>query len=1221
MNTSAWTEALGWTLIHSAWQATVIAACLWIACLAARRVSPQIRYVAGCLALLATVAVTGMTFVREIETARSSSRNTARTQFGAMDQPLANGFSEDRSSAPAGPAVPPLVQSLQTVSASPATAPRSALHVNFRARFAQAVRPFTAPIVTMWLLGVSLFSIRLWRSWRAVIRLRNSGRRCEPGALEKRFAALRSALGASPAAQFLVSARVRVPMVIGWIKPVVLLPATVLAGLSSAQLEAVLAHELAHIRRHDYLVNLLQNAVETVFFYHPAIWWISRIVREEREHCCDDIAAAATGGALGYVDALAALEQTRAIAPDLAIAMNGGSLLGRARRLLLQKPAEGPAQDLFAGGLVLLAVAALFLIPFALSRAAEAAAPKGTDPKAAPLTGTSANEHFRAFDEVKRGDIWPPEVLAKLPFGPAHATGLRAAWIFRPMREEYFPGDSLACRIIIQNDGADPVEFLADRWVQDAQWSITNSTGTRVTPNYRKAIRSDLPPEAAEQRIRLAPGEAVELATPGVGLGGGDFDEVYGDDFPGVFVPGKAGDVYECSWSIPLRGAWAHTADAAVAIPKPVKLDTGAVKFRIGARDPADPNRTSIATAPGKYIIEPGLDLRIVRVPMQFSTTVNGKPVPSDDTVFEMNWASVDSPPAVIPPGGTITRKASAVPLPDGDGTYVIAWRRGERTLWVGEADKVRRVDLTVAGKFPLAEVLESVDPLEREKLREMAEKVGSGTSFSEKQWTWDDASAFDGMPVHIKAALENHRPKAKKAVADGKSEAVENAPKNPGTGVAAVDQPEPKKAAAKVPYADLLKQRLRVERIKEELNALEQLAADAWPEAARLLRIEDEATRKTYIQLQSALAEEAKLLAGGQGENNPRVKAARAEIDFFRKTLAEQFEAIKRAHRTKLKIEEAQLKTMEEHSGPAPNDPQGRHEQMRDGAKRSEADSNHKPAPASLSLALPSTGSGVLVASGVVAADSNDPWRAYGRVTDDSGAPISDVEIWVHTGHGSLFRTGIAKTDADGRYAVSFRPGIQMEKESSQLQFANVTAHKPGWFEKNLNRQGAGAGAMRDVSKEDLETFKITREQLVLPDKPREVNFVMAKAVTIKGRLLGTGTFPTLPPQDYRRGDEKLIAGYVKHEKAPLARWKVWLTGPVLAPATGVYASAETDAEGRFEFKDVPVGYQWQIQADTHDRGKDPRSPLFTLEAFKDLSFEVEMDEKETVLKVVPEK
>src|SRR5262249_13851986 len=123
------------------------------------------------------------------------------------------------------------------------------------------------------------------------------------------------------------SSLVDVPTVIGWLKPVVLVPASALAGLAPHQLEAVLAHELAHIRRHDYLVNLMQTLVETLLFYHPAVWWLSRRIRLERENCCDDLAVHLCGDPYTYARALADLEQLRGGRRQLALAATGGSLL------------------------------------------------------------------------------------------------------------------------------------------------------------------------------------------------------------------------------------------------------------------------------------------------------------------------------------------------------------------------------------------------------------------------------------------------------------------------------------------------------------------------------------------------------------------------------------------------------------------------------------------------------------------------------------------------------------------------------------------------------------------------------------------------------------------------------------------------------------------------------------------------------------------------------
>jgi GWxTD domain-containing protein len=138
----------------------------------------------------------------------------------------------------------------------------------------------------------------------------------------------------------LESCLAEVPVVIGYVRPVILMPVGLLAGLPAAQVESILLHELAHIRRHDYLVNLWQIAVEGLVFYHPAVWWISGVIRAERENCCDDLVVATQGDAFAYAAALTALEQNRGVVREAVLAATGGSLVKRVRRLLVQP--EGP---------------------------------------------------------------------------------------------------------------------------------------------------------------------------------------------------------------------------------------------------------------------------------------------------------------------------------------------------------------------------------------------------------------------------------------------------------------------------------------------------------------------------------------------------------------------------------------------------------------------------------------------------------------------------------------------------------------------------------------------------------------------------------------------------------------------------------------------------------------------------------------------------------------
>jgi hypothetical protein len=154
----------------------------------------------------------------------------------------------------------------------------------------------------------------------------------------------------------------RVPAVIGWLRPVILVPAGALIHLSAEELEAVLAHELAHIRRQDYLINLFQTAIETLLFYHPAVWWVGRRIRAEREHCCDDLAVQTCGDRIVYARALTSLEELRCGDRQFAMAATGGDLGGRVRRLLgSRQPVRRRLPFVLLAGVTILVASVAFL--------------------------------------------------------------------------------------------------------------------------------------------------------------------------------------------------------------------------------------------------------------------------------------------------------------------------------------------------------------------------------------------------------------------------------------------------------------------------------------------------------------------------------------------------------------------------------------------------------------------------------------------------------------------------------------------------------------------------------------------------------------------------------------------------------------------------------------------------------------------------------------------
>ena len=188
----------------------------------------------------------------------------------------------------------------------------------------------------VWLAGAVVFWVRLAGGWVVAARMRSVRVRRAPPEWQEMLRNLGARIGLSRPVRLLVSALVQVPTVVGWLRPVVLVPVGALGGLPAGHMEALLLHELAHIRRHDYLVNILQSIGEALLFYHPAVWWVSGHIRAERELCCDDVAVSVTGDALTYARALAQLESYRPAHLSAAIAANGGSLAGRIARLLGQ---------------------------------------------------------------------------------------------------------------------------------------------------------------------------------------------------------------------------------------------------------------------------------------------------------------------------------------------------------------------------------------------------------------------------------------------------------------------------------------------------------------------------------------------------------------------------------------------------------------------------------------------------------------------------------------------------------------------------------------------------------------------------------------------------------------------------------------------------------------------------------------------------------------------
>ena len=360
-------QATGWALLHFLWQGTALAALAAAAMAMCRRASTRYLLGVGALVLmlvapLATFFVSQQQHSGVADTAKSSP--LAAAQLIARDRDAASGSMKSSSLARS-----PFAPSLDAL-------------------------PW---LVEAWLLGVAFFSLRSAGGFLLLDRERRKQSSVVSERVLEICYALQDQLGLDRAIAYCECKWLQAPAVIGWFRPIVFLPATALTGLSEEQLQVVIAHELAHIVRFDPFVNVFQVCVETLLFYHPAVWWLNKRIRAEREHCCDDMAVALCGNAVEYARALTLMEEWRS-APVFAMAANRGPLTERIVRVLGLKTLGAGMRGIGLTGSILCLAAAL-IAGNALRRIAhppsvaaiwQAAKPAGASTQATPSSSAVA---------------------------------------------------------------------------------------------------------------------------------------------------------------------------------------------------------------------------------------------------------------------------------------------------------------------------------------------------------------------------------------------------------------------------------------------------------------------------------------------------------------------------------------------------------------------------------------------------------------------------------------------------------------------------------------------------------------------------------------------------------------------------------------------------------------------------------------------------------------
>lgn len=300
-------RALGWTLLHALWQGFALVLPIAVGLHLLQNRSSALRYRVSVLTLLAQLLVSALTFVW---------------------------YYQPTAGVAASPAT------VATVRSMPVSWQSVAQTLPWHLQLQQFLDSHLSQFVLIYLVGVALFGLRLAGGWLYLQHLSHTATQPAQAIWKDCTEQLRAVLKIRAVVQVRESARVTVPMVVGMFKPVLLVPIGLATGLSNREIEAILAHELAHIKRYDYAVNLLQSVMEVLYFFHPALWWLSARVREEREHCCDDLAVRACGGdGRALAGALARVEERRLAqvstpALAMAFASRRQQLLHRVRRVL-----------------------------------------------------------------------------------------------------------------------------------------------------------------------------------------------------------------------------------------------------------------------------------------------------------------------------------------------------------------------------------------------------------------------------------------------------------------------------------------------------------------------------------------------------------------------------------------------------------------------------------------------------------------------------------------------------------------------------------------------------------------------------------------------------------------------------------------------------------------------------------------------------------------------
>lgn len=1178
---------LGWFLVHSLWQAILIAAVTALLLISLRRRSANLRYIVGCIALMLMLAAPLLSTICFSPTPNATKPNRSATPVVRRITPQTYAFNEGPR-----PAIPPrsyevtLVPQRRFVARDPlveAFANTWSRFMQSTSAVAQSLVPWFPWMVGLWSAGCSLLAARLIAGLRTVSKLRASGQPLQDERCQTILARLQATMQIRSVVRLLESPLATVPAVIGWLRPIVLMPASMSSGLTISELESLLAHELAHIRRHDYLLNVIQSLAETILFFHPLVWWLSRVVRTERENCCDDMAVMVCGNRIAFARALARMEELRSQRSAFALAASGGSLLARIRRVVGQDT-RGGSTWIRTSAAVLVALGGL-VATVGVALASSGALQANTIPLHRVTSqnfGTSVSPQTSSTDptvERPKDDESPPPII-----------------------------------VIGEDDGRVTECYAAAQ------------PGGRSVPELIEHFALSLPQDPAEWQGRIVNQETIVSAQARWHIGTGmDADEVNfslpeGSGMRALFVAEKIEiEQGQTKTLVKVTDGHVDLIDAVGVTRATASADGGAktllVELTTSAREGTIVMRTDQKDCPVqvrmitetgapadekdpphgaiRYQIQPseGDVPDPVRMKMQWHYDL--KQLVEDSRTEDKLFSNLGNGVAV--PFFSITERMTARGISRDE---AVAQLRAEsdsrRSLSVdGTANSQSKVKHSSQSENkshapPLWKMLLWVKQSnDRQRLNtDPSTELDSREPDNPDEWgprpkqgdlrarlTLQTEKPIAGQPLRLKLEIKNfgilpqefdpqdYYPFRSILVTrvDGQPDFfIGPTPQTIGH-LKMCDPGETVTVWEGVDAAELY----MLEEGNYTIEAGVRWKGNEFMPSSNVVHVnvlagEMPPFKQLVLSLQKTLPKDWRLSSGhsaislSHSPTNLKADVTSIQIWFTTDKLPDELERIDGN-------DQPIVHYLGKHDLGFANvmatkrAPELWPDYLNDVCnalgfdKKSLQDPNQSLKESTQTQQNPE-------AKQKQDAEVFNPyklWSATGRVTDGEGKPIAGAVVRAHCGMGTLRETGSATTDNDGKYTLQFGPGIWSE-DKVNLQAATISVQLDGHFEKNLHRQGDLLAANK-LPETEIGWGGRKAEDVFLPGKPKTLDFVLLPAARLLGTVLDQ--------------DGKKMKGV-----------RVSLTGPKMPPSSSVVAQTKTNENGKFEIDDIPTGFAYQI-------------------------------------------